>query len=221
MGEERQGRRVREGKTPILRQRREKTRTRTRRQEANEGWKNAVLAKMRLSRRGSLSFAESATSSLPRRSRPSADIASGKTSSGGTKNNAKNVLTRPARPQQRQRQQLQRQQQHRRQPQQLHQHANLSQLLHPCGRNAETRLSGRRTRTRAWTRWTSARTGCSGRPTLGSVRRTRVIEPGWQSVVKTKSSWQTTKTSKSANLLTSHSQKTNPPWKSLTALRSW
>merc|ERR1712004_733659 len=117
--EERQERRVREGKTLRLRQRREKrrTRTRTRRQEANEGWKNAVLAKMRLLRRGSLSFARSATSSLPRRSRPSVDIASEKTSSGGTKNNAKNVLTRPARPQQPQpqRQQLQRQQQHRRQ----------------------------------------------------------------------------------------------------------
>merc|ERR1712004_505236 len=115
--EERQGRQVREGKTLIIRQRREKRRTRTRRQEANEGWKNARHAKMRLSRRGSLSFAESATSSLPRRSRPSADIASGKTSSGETKNNAKNVLTQPARPQQPQpqRQQLQRQQQHRRQ----------------------------------------------------------------------------------------------------------
>merc|ERR1712004_290719 len=126
--EERQGRRVREGKILILRKRREKTRTRTRRQEANEGWKNARHAKMRLLRRGSLSFAESATSSLPRRSRPSANIANGKTSSGETKNNAKNVLTQPAR-----RQQLQRQQQHRRQAQQLHQHANLSQLLHPCG----------------------------------------------------------------------------------------
>merc|ERR1712223_466484 len=210
--EERQGRRVREGKTLILRQRREKRRTR--RQEANEGWKNAVLAKMRLLRWGSLSFAESVTSSLPRRSRPSADIASGKTSSGETKNNAKNVLTLSARPQQPQRQ-------HRRQPQQLHQHANLSQPLHPCGRNAETRLSGRRTRTRARRRWTSARIGCSGRPTLRSVRRTRVIEPGWQSVVKTKNSWRTTKISKSANLLTSRSRKTNPPWKSLTALRSW
>merc|ERR1712088_726169 len=217
----RQGRRVREGKTLKLRQRREKRRTRTRRQEANEGWKNARHAKMRLLRQGSLSFAESATSSLPRRSRPSADIASGKTSSGETKNNAKNVLTLSARPQQPQRQQLQRQQQHRRQPQQLHQHANLSQPLHPCGRNAETRLSGRRTRTRARRRWTSARTGCSGRPTPRSVRRTRVIEPGWQSVVKTKNSWQTTKISKSANLLTSRSQKMNPPWKSLTALRSW
>merc|ERR1712227_1145935 len=130
---EQQGRRVREGKTLIIRQRREKTRRRPRRQEANEGWKNAALAKMRLLRRGSRSFAESATSFLPRRSRPSADIASGKTSSGGTKNNAKNVLTRPARQQQAQRQQLQRQQQqqHRQQPQQLHQHANLSRLLHP------------------------------------------------------------------------------------------
>merc|ERR1719410_2213419 len=110
--EERQGRRVREGKTLIIRQRREKTRRRPRRQEANEGGKNAAPAKMTLLRRGSRSFAESATSSLPRRSRPSADIASGKTSSGGTKNNAKNVLTLPARQQQPQRQ-LQRQQQQR------------------------------------------------------------------------------------------------------------
>merc|ERR1711972_1035982 len=92
--EEQQGRRVIEGKTLIIRQRREKTRRRPRRQEAHEGWKNAALAKMRLLRRGSRSFAESVTSSLPRKSRPSADIASGKTSSGGTKTNAKNVLTR-------------------------------------------------------------------------------------------------------------------------------
>ena len=169
------------------------------------------------------SFVKSVSSSLRRKRQPSADIARERTSSTGTRSCAKSVLTQPAQQQQhqQQQQQLQRPPLQPQQRQQFLQRVNLWQLPRLCGRSAGARHSGRRTRTLARMHLTSARTGCSGRPTLGSARRTRRTEPGWKSVARTRSSWRTRKTRKFASSPTLPSQKLTLQQKSLTAWRIW